>query len=397
MGRLHQALVTHNYESSVTVDARRSDDWRISGPSNISQKLLSRLLPHIDQLPLKLQTTNNIALHSTGWAGRVSARKMNSSDADVVNLHWICHGLISVEAIGRIEKPLVWTLHDMWPFCGAEHYASDNDKSRWRSGYVKSNRDPSHRGLDVDRWVWRRKLKAWRRRIEIIAPTRWMAHCAQTSALMQDWSVTTIPNVIDVDTYRPLPKQVARDVLRLPSDAKLILFGAIGGIADPRKGWDLLQPALKLIAGTIPGVHAVVFGQNKPRYAPEIGLPIHWLGYLNDDVTLALLYSAVDVAVVPSRLDNLPQIGVEAQCCGCPVVAFNTTGLPDVVDHGRTGYLAEPYYSDDLARGIEWALSDENHARLSAQARNRAIQLWSPNVVVPQYFDVYRRAIAGTV
>jgi len=118
------------------------------------------------------------------------------------------------------------------------------------------------------------------------------------------------------------------------------------------------------------------------------------MGHLHDDTTLALLYSAADVTVVPSRQDNLPQSGTEAQTCGCPVVAFNVTGLPDVVEHGTTGYLAEVYSSEDLAKGIAWVLEDaERHAQLGAQARERAVLLWSPDVVVPQYLEVYQAAI----
>jgi len=118
------------------------------------------------------------------------------------------------------------------------------------------------------------------------------------------------------------------------------------------------------------------------------------MGHLHDDTTLALLYSAADVTVVPSRQDNLPQSGTEAQTCGCPVVAFNVAGLPDVVEDGTTGYLAEAYSSEDLAKGIAWVLEDaERRAQLGGQARERALRLWSPDVVVPQYVEVYQAAI----
>ena len=183
-------------------------------------------------------------------------------------------------------------------------------------------------------------------------------------------------------------------MLGLPQEPRLVLFGAIGGGRDPRKGWDLLQPALTQVAGGVSNVHGIIFGQSEPQLPPQLGLPLHWMGHLHDDTTLALLYSAADVTVVPSRQDNLPQSGTEAQTCGCPVVAFNVTGLPDVVEHGTTGYLAEVYSSEDLAKGIAWVLEDaERHAQLGAQARERAVLLWSPDVVVPQYLEVYQAAI----
>ena len=283
----------------------------------------------------------------------------------------------------------------MWPFCGAEHYVVDDQHARFRSGYSKNNRAPDHKGLDIDRWVWSRKQKSWENPVQIVTPSRWLAECVKDSALMHNWPVTVIPNTLDTETYKPYSKRIAREKLCLPNDSKLVLFGALKGGKEPRKGWDLLQPALARVGQCIPDVHGVIFGQSEPKDPPKLGLPLHWLGHLHDDATLALLYSAVDVTVVPSRQENLPQIGTEAQACGCPVVAFNITGLPDVVEHEYTGYLAQAFSIDDLARGIEWVLNDdERYSKLSVRSRERAMRLWSPEVVVPQYLQVYEQACA---
>jgi glycosyltransferase involved in cell wall biosynthesis len=118
------------------------------------------------------------------------------------------------------------------------------------------------------------------------------------------------------------------------------------------------------------------------------------MGHLNDDVTLSLLYSAADVMVIPSRQDNLPQTGVEAQSCGCPLVTFDCSGLPDLLEHKHTGYLAKAFDVDELAYGIEWVLADPDRYReLSRQSRDRSLRHWAPAVVVPQYLEVYRCVI----
>ena len=392
--RMNAALASSGADSTMRVAFKQSDSRIVAGPRGSLAQCGKLLRSMAGKLAMSLQQPADQVLHSPAALPSGIVGSVNRSSADVVNLHWICDEFLSVRDIARIRKPLVWTLHDMWAFCGAEHYADDDSSARWRSGYDRYNRPRGARGLDVDLWTWRRKRKAWNRPMHIVAPSNWLAQCARQSALMHDWPVKVIPNALDVKVFQPWPKQLARQVLGLPPSAPLVLFGAHGGSRDPRKGWDLLEAALPQLAKRIAGLRCVVFGQSEPIDPPQLGLPIHWLGRLGDDTSLALAYSAADVAVIPSRQDNLPQTGTEAQSCGCPVVAFDCSGLPDVVEHRVTGYLAKPYSSEDLAKGIHWALSDSNRrAGLSAASRARALRLWSPNVVVPQYLQYFREAI----
>lgn len=392
--RLHQALLLSGMQSHMRVGVKKSDLATVDGPQGKVGKALGLLRPSLGDLLMRLQKSPNPILHSPALLPSGLVAELNRSEADVLNLHWVNGEFLSIGDIGHLRKPLVLTLHDMWAFCGAEHYSPDDVNARWRQGYGAGNRPKGHGGVDVDRWVWGRKLKAWRRPMHIVTPSRWLADCAKASAMMHDWSVTIIPNLLDTRQYQPWPNALARAVLGLPPTAPLVLFGAIGGGKDPRKGWDLLQPALVRIANVLPGVEGVIFGQSEPVNSLRFGLPLHWMGHIHDDVTLALLYSAADVMVVPSRKEAFGQTGSEAQSCGCPVVAFNCTGLLDVVVHEETGYLAEPYDSEDLAKGVLWVLEDhERYARLSAAARARALRLWAPEVIVPQYLAVYHRAI----
>lgn len=392
--RLHRGLIENtSIDSKMIVRQKVNDDWRVTGPQGMLLKAAAILYPSLDALPTHFQRKENLIPHSAAWVSSISANSLNRCDCDVINLHWICAGFLSVETIGRITKPIVWTLHDMWPFCGAEHLAEDDEHARWRIGYCKENRRPIDNGIDIDRWVWNRKIKAWKNPMHIVTPSKWLADCARSSALMHTWDVTVVPNTLDTNAYKPFPKLLAREILGLPSKAKLILFGAIRGTQLSYKGWDLLAPAIAEVANHLPDAQAVIFGQGEPESPPSLGMPLHWMGHLHDDVTLALLYSAADVMVVPSRQESFCQTASEAHACGCPVVGFNATGLMDVVDHTETGYLAEPFSSEDLAKGIEWVLADEErHGYLSIQARKRAVRLWSYEVVVPQYLDVYRRA-----
>lgn len=392
--RLQSALVGNGIESRMRVDSKLSDDWRVEGPNGRLSKGWRLLRARLGQLPTRLQRTDNYILHSPAVIPSNLAKELNCSDADLVNLHWVCWDMISIEDIGRINKPTVWTLHDSWAFCGSEHSPHGVDDDRYVRGYTPQSRHVRHSGADLDAWVWRRKRKAWTRPFVVVTPSQWLANCARRSALMHEWPIASIPNALPTAVYQPWPRALARSIFGLPHDTPIILFGAMGGTSNPGKGWDLLQSALQRVAIALPKCQAVVFGQSDPKHPPQLGMPVRYVGHLHDDSSLAMLYSAGDVMIVPSRLENLPQAATEAQACGIPVVGFDCGGMPDVVAHRTTGYLAEPYSIDDLVAGIVWVLeSDERHKSLSHAARERATTLWAPNVVARSYEKVYCEAI----
>lgn len=393
--RLHHLLPSYGIVSQMKVRCRKSDDTAVLGTSGWLGRAGNALRPHLGSLLCRLQRGANASWHSGNWLPSAWAREINAMDAGVVNLHWVGDETLSIEDVGRIRKPLVWTLHDMWPFCGTEHYAPDDAAARWRHGYDRDNRPAGASGLDLDRQVWWRKKRCWTRPMHVVVPSRWLADCARDSALLRDWPIAVVPNPLDVGIFRPTERSAARHALGLPQDKAIILFGAAGGGSDPRKGYDLLQEALGLLARDdgMQDVLCVVFGQDAPKNAVRQPFPVRWMGVIHEDAVLASLYGAADVTVVPSRQENLPQTATESQACGTPVVAFNVTGLPDAVQHEVSGYLAEPYSARDLARGIRWVLEDPaRHGRLAAAARERALRLWAPEVVVPQYLSIYRSA-----
>jgi glycosyltransferase involved in cell wall biosynthesis len=220
---------------------------------------------------------------------------------------------------------------------------------------------------------------------------------------MREWSVTVVPNCLDTTHWAPLKQNLARELLGLPRDVPLLLFGAMGGGRDPRKGFDLLSGALEHLRGEIPGLELVVFGQLAPRNPPDLGFPVHYTGHLQRPQSARPLQRCPDALVVPSRQDNLPNTAVEAQACGTPVVAFDIGGLPDIVEHQRTGYLAKAFETEDLAAGIRWVLGNgsprflRNLAKtgegmdMFTLSRERAVAQFSNKVVAEQYRAVYQQ------
>jgi len=392
--RIHAALRQQSaIDSNMIVVERPNDDSSISAlDTGLLGQLRGIFKSTVESIPWRLATPRDNMPRSAGWASRLMAKEINSHHSDIAHLHWINGAFLSVEEIGKITKPLVWTLHDMWPFCGAEHLAPDTPEARWRNGYQPT---PDLPDFDIDRWVWKRKSSSWLKPINLVTPSRWLADCVRQSTLMQRFPVSIIPNPLNTDIYKPMNKYHARELLNLPINQKLVLFGAIKGTMLNYKGWDLLMPALEVIYDNFPNADAVIFGQSQPNDPPAIRTRVHWMGHLHDDFTLAALYSAADVLIVPSRQESFGQTGSEAQACGCPVVAFNSTGLRDVVDHGVTGYLVKPFDAYELALAALNVINNSDISlAFSLEARKRAINLWSYSVVSEKYNDLYSQIIA---
>ena len=387
--RIHQAMRKEGVDSRMWVDSATSGDWTVQGPVTKLRKGLNKLRPTLVSAVFKpVFKTGNPIIHSPAIlpSGRVDA--LNNSDADVLHLHWVQGEMLSIAEIGRLRKPVVWTLHDMWAFCGAEHLT---EEFRWHEGYSKANRPIYESGFDLNRWTWERKLKHWQCPMQIVTPSNWLAQCVRESALMRNWPVSVIPNPIDTDRWQPLDQALARELMGLPKDVPLLLFGTFGANAARHKGFDLLESALQHLRGEIPELQLVVFGQLRPKDPPDLGFPIHYIGHLHDDMSLRALYSAADAFVLPSRMDNLPNMGVESLVCGTPVVAFDVCGLPDIVQHKQTGYLAKPFDSEDLAYGIYWVLAEaERYNNLRQQARAIALNHFRLDMVAKKYKDIYK-------
>lgn len=370
------------------VDVAAAGDWTVEGPTGKWSRRAGPFRPLLDGLlRLPFRTTNTI-IHSPELLPSTWVKRINESDADIVHLHWVQGSMLSIADIGRIEKPIVWTLHDMWPFCGAEHYT---EEYRWREGYLPHNRPEYESGFDLNRWVWDRKRRHWQRPIHIVAPSQWLKNCVEKSALMHDWGVDLISYPIDTIAWRPLEKKLAREIVGLPPHAPLLLYGGTWEAKSRRKGFDLLLQSLSCLYQQGRDLELVIFGQMAPREPLNIGFPVHYTGPLRDDISLRVLYSAADVLALPSRQDNLPLTCMESLSCGTPVVAFDNSGLPSMINHRITGYLAKAFDPTDFAEGIRWILEHPERAVLEREARNYAIDHFNPTLIANQYINLYEK------
>jgi glycosyltransferase involved in cell wall biosynthesis len=384
--RLHQGLQAIGLTSRMLVHTRLSDDPQVV----VDKNLLTRLGPQFSGIPLKRYAGRQSGLFSPQWFADSLASAVALQAPDVILLHWICNGFVRIETLAKWHKPIVWTLQDMWPFTGGCHYSCDCHRYTQSCGTCPQL--SSERQRDLSHRVWQRKSRAWRQLdLTIVATSSWMAECAASSSLFAGLRIETIPFGLDTRTYRPIDKTTARELLQLPQDKPLALFGALAATKDQRKGFHLLAAALRHLRQTAwqDRLEVVIAGTSRPTHPLDIGFKSHYLGHLHDDLTLALAYSAADVMVVPSTQESFGQTASEALACGTPVVAFNATGLMDIVDHQQNGYLAQPYESGDLADGIAWVLEDRTrHAELRHQARRKAECQFSLELQARRYLSL---------
>ena len=250
------------------------------------------------------------------------------------------------------------------------------------------------KGKDLARRVFDRKLAMYEgRNITFVGCSRWMADLATKSRLTQGHTVTNIPNAIDTDVFKPMDKQSARKRFNLPTDKKLLLFGA-QRITDERKGFSFLTEACEHISmhhPTLPGnLGVVVLGGDAESVKSALPLPVYPVNYLNNEAEIAELYNAVDLFVTPSLQDNLPNTIVEAMSCGVPCVGFNVGGIPEMISHKQDGYVADYCDSIDFAQGIAWCLNDSRYADLSRAARESALATYGESAVAHRYLEVYQ-------
>jgi len=393
--RLHEGLRSLGLDSRMLVQDKKSDDFTVIGPETKAEYLLSRMRANFDAVPLCVYPERSKTLFSSAILPDTVREGIRRTSPDLVHLHWVSFGFLRTEALAAVNHPIVWTLHDMWPFTGGCHYSQGCD--RYLTGCGSCPLLASSRRFDLSRWNWSRKDKRWKSLpITIVAPSRWLAECAQKSPLFSDKRVEVIPNGLDLRRFTCRDKGLCRDILGLPKGKPLILAGAMDANSDRRKGFDLLQEALRRLKDQGTDAELVILGGSRPQVAPDFGLPVHYLGMLNDDVSLSLAYGACDLFVAPSREENLSNMVLEAISCGLACVAFKVGGMPDLIDEGGNGFLAASFDTAGLCVAIGRIVGDHNlREAMSRRSREKAEREFNLEAVAARHARLYQEVCPG--
>jgi glycosyltransferase involved in cell wall biosynthesis len=389
--RLHQGLQALGVDSQILVREKLTQD-----PTVIPLRSpWTKLGPRMNRLAYFPYPRRRTDLFCSQWFPDRIAPAIRRQAPDLIQIHWITNGFLRIETLARLARPLVWTLHDLWPFTGGCHYpvtVGDAFCDRYNQGCGLCPALDSTKQSDLSARTWQRKAQAWATLdLHLVAPSQWLAQIAQAHPILSRYPVHTIPLGLNLDRFTPHPRRLARQQLNLPPDTFLIGFGALGGLEDDRKGFDLLRAALAILAQREGrSIALVVLGADK---APtNLPYPVYPLGVIHRDDDLAMAYSALDVMVVPSRQETFGQMVSESLACGTPVVAFKAHAMPDLILHQQNGYLAQAFDTQDLAQGINWIMgAGGRSAQLRQAARQRALEHFSETLQAERYLDLYRK------
>ncbi|MEZ7497295.1 glycosyltransferase [Flavobacterium sp. Arc3] len=384
--RFHYALKKNSIDTTMLVYKKTLNDPSIIEMSSFAEKIFAYLGFYFQRFLIsffKKRKGSDFSIMCFPDKGLV--RKINKLNPDIVHFHYLGPGIISIKGLSLIKQKIVWTLHDSFIFTGGCHTTYDclgYQNSCGACNYLNSEKEN-----DISKKLWKKKFKYLHDygNINLTAPSNWMKICAESSSIFKNKNVTCIPNLIDTEIYTAKSKVDSKSFFGISSDVKIITTGGSNFEFDANKGMMLFLDSLQYLDNKN-NVEIFIFGTKKEGREIFKGFTLRYLGYIGSQDLLVSLFSASDVVVVPSKQESFGQVAIEAMACGSPVVAFNTSGLKDILEHKVNGYLAQTFDVQDLAKGIQFVLSND----LSENAFKTVSFKFSENIVVNNLIEFYK-------
>lgn len=317
--------------------------------------------------------------------------------ADIINLHWINFGFLSMKSIEKlldIGKPIVWTFHDMWAFTGGCHYVGSCSNFQTHCQNCYYLKKPGNNDLSAK--VFNRKIKLFQnRKFGIVTSSKWLKEQTLSSKLLGNFRIEHICIPIDLEKFKLMDRNKLRIKYKIDTQNKQILFGAMN-ISDKRKGFVFFCEALEMLKEQNIKVEIILYGRSNEELLQKIPFKVHNMGIIDSEEKMVELYAMSDIFVIPSLEDNLPNTIIESHACGTPVVGFNATGISEMISHKKNGFLAEYKSSESLAEGINWTLYNADPGNLAEQSRKWAEESYSPAKQSKKYIDFFKEIIDAT-
>lgn len=359
---------------------------------NTSSKLsktINFIKSRLDIYIKKIYPKSRREIFSTGLFGYNFLKTKQYKEADIIHMHWINGGMVNINVLNKIDKPIIWTIRDMWPFTGGCHYAlhCDNYINKcFQCHFLGSNSNN-----DLSTYLFNRKKRIYAKsNFTVVGISNWIAKLARESSLFSKINVQMIYNNIDSKRFKPYPKEFARIELGLQTSKKVILVGAINA-KNVWKGFQFLKDAMLSLDKN--KYVLCTFGKINTADFEEIPQECRHFGFVNDDILLSKIYSASDVFISMSIQEAFGKTVVESMSCKTPVVCFDNSGPGELVDHKINGYLAEASSSRGITEGVEWIANSEDYEMLRENAREKVTQDFDNEIIAKKYIELYKRKL----
>lgn len=377
--RLHKALMSYGVDSSMLCLHKTTDTPNVY---EYKKSFFAKVIDHLPFIPYKQNKYkkyfSELSKHYECISFPEAIYDISThpiiQQADIINLHWVGNILDYTRFFKNIKKPIVWTLHDMNPFLGIAHYCGD--------------RDANSQFSSLEEQIRLLKLKAIEQHpnMSIVNLCQWMRDESERSEVFSHRKHTVIPNSIDTNIFKVYNQIEVRKKMNLPIDKPIILFVS-QSIDNRRKGFDLLQEALTRLNGDCV---LLVVGSVSDNLKDVSNC--RFLGTINEEERMAMVYAAADAFILPSREDNLPNTMVESLCCGTPVISFSNGGMRNHIKTLENGILVEEMTSDALLNGIHLFLDSINNFNRKIISE-KAHSSFSPYIQAKCYIDFLKKIL----
>jgi glycosyltransferase involved in cell wall biosynthesis len=385
--RIHTLVRKGDVDSNMIVARKFTNDISVIGPRNIFNHFVQILRQKISQILIFFFFKNKPAFISLSLFPSYWYKFINKSNVDLVHLHWINLEFISISDISKINKPIIWTLHDMWAFSGVQHLVWNDDYEGKYTfnffGKLISN---------LDYLVWKRKSKAFNNNIIIVTPSNWLADCARKSAIFKNNEIFVIPNPINIEIWNLIDRNYLREKHSFDKSDKLILFSTAEDLTNHNKGFDLLLESLTKIPVRY-NFKLIILGPSKPKWLKNYSFEIVFTGKINNIDILNSIYRLVDFVILPSRQENLSNVAIEALANERPIIGFDCSGNTDIIKNDFNGFLIEPYNTTKMSLAIIDLLTNEKKClEFGVNGRKFIINNFDNKIILDKYLEVYKYA-----
>lgn len=403
--RLHEGLLNENIDASILLQNKKSNIPKAhtlnpkQKKRSTTQKFQNKFLRILKELKLigKESISEDVAFLKSRTKGLelFSFPKSNFDittsplykEADIVNLHWVA-GFLDYESFFKQNtKPLIWTLHDMHPFTGGEHYEEEFLGMNEEGLPLKRTKTNNEKNISSknERLVIQALKEV--QNLTIVAPSTWLATAAQKSDAFKNRTVECIPYGLNSEIFKPRDLEYSRELLNIPKEKKVILFVA-DSISNHRKGYVYLKKAFEQLNRKDVVLCAIGNSNGDLKSLNNI----QELGHIQDERLMSIAYSAADVYVIPSLMDNLPNTVLESLMCGTPVIGFPVGGITDMIQTEINGLLAKEVSVDALLETLKSFLNTIDTFDCE-KIRRDAVKKYDLKVQTNAYIDLFENIL----